>query len=68
MDELVRLVSQRAGINEDAARKAVDTMIGFLKQRTPPEMSEQIDGLLAAGGMPKDLNDLSSDLGKNLGR
>ncbi len=68
MDELVRLVSQKAGISEDASRKAVDTVIGFLKQRMPPQVSGQIDGLLAEGGMPKNLNDLSGDLGKTLGR
>ncbi len=64
MDELVRMVAQRAGISEDQARKATDTVLEFLKQRLPPQVSGQLDAVLQGGGMPRNLNDLSGMLGK----
>jgi hypothetical protein len=57
MDTLVKLVTQRTGISEDKARTAVDTVVGFLKERAPAGLSSQIDGLLSgqagsgAGGL-----------------
>lgn len=55
MDELINLVSQKTGLPPDKARAAVETVIGFIKDRLPPPIASQIDTLLAGGGMPKDL-------------
>ncbi len=53
--ELVTLVSSKTGLNEQMATLAVDTVIGFLKQKLPPELSGQLDSLLSgqepSGGM-----------------
>lgn len=46
MDELVKLVSEKAGIPEESARQAVETVIGFLKERLPAPIAGQIDGIL----------------------
>ncbi len=35
--ELVELVSSKTGLNEQMATLAVDTVIGFLKQKLPAE-------------------------------
>jgi hypothetical protein len=62
MDELVKMVSQKTGLSEDMARTAVDTVIGFLKDKLPDPIASQIDSVLSGGG----LGDLGG-LGKNLG-
>ena len=56
MDELIKLVSQRTGIDEGAAKQAVETVIGFLKEKLPAPIASQLDGIL---GNP--------DLGKQAG-
>jgi hypothetical protein len=67
MDELVKLVSQKSGISEDAAKKAVDTVLGFLKKKLPAPVSGQIDAALkspgAAGVIGKGLDALK---GRNI--
>ena len=45
--DLVKLVSSKTGLNEEMATLAVDTVIGFLKQKLPPELSGQLDSLLS---------------------
>jgi hypothetical protein len=59
MKEVVDLVKQKTGIGEDQARTAVNTVVGFLKDRLPPQLSGQIDSVLEG----KDV----SSMGKNLG-
>ena len=46
-DELVKLVSSKTGLNQEMATLAVDIVIGFLKQKLPPELSGQLDSLLS---------------------
>ena len=49
MDELVKLVSKKAGIPEAQAKVAVETVVKFLKQKLPAPMAGQVDTLLAGG-------------------
>lgn len=63
MDELVKLVAKKVGISEDQAKKAVETVIGFLKQRLPAPVAAQLDNLLKGGSG----TDLASGLGNLLG-
>jgi uncharacterized protein (DUF2267 family) len=46
MDELIKQVSQRSGISEDKARTAIDTVVGFLKDRLPDPIAGQVDNVL----------------------
>ena len=65
MEELVKLVGKKAGISEDAARTAVTTVLGFLKEKLPAPITGQIDGLLHGGGVSPDvLGGLGGLLGK----
>jgi hypothetical protein len=66
MDELVKLVSQKTGISEQMARTAVETVIGFLKQKLPAPIAGQIDAVL--GGSGQGLGDIAKGLGGILGR
>jgi len=43
MDQLVKMVSERAGIDERAAETAVNTVIGFLKDKLPDPIAGQLD-------------------------
>ena len=54
MDELVKLVADKAGITEEQARVAVDVVIGFLKKKMPGSTGAQLEALLE-GGNPADL-------------
>lgn len=49
MDALISKVAERTGISEDKARTAVDTVVGFLKERAPAGLSGQIDSLVSGG-------------------
>ena len=64
MEELVNLVVQKTGISHDQAKQAVETIVGFLKQKLPAPIAGQIDGLLAGGGA----QGLAAGLGGLLGR
>jgi hypothetical protein len=64
VDELVKLVSQKVGIPEAQAKAAVETVIGFLKQKLPAPLAGQIDAVLAG----KDLGSLGKNLGGLLGK
>jgi len=41
--ELVNLVSSKAGLSQDQATQAVDTVLDFIKQKLPPELANQFD-------------------------
>ncbi|HAL16395.1 MAG TPA: hypothetical protein DCP32_06475 [Anaerolineaceae bacterium] len=50
MDELVALVVKKTGLSEEVARKAVATVIDFLKKKLPAPVAGQIDLVLGKGG------------------
>lgn len=47
IENLVTLVQTKTGISEEQARLAVNTVIGFLKEKMPEPFGSQIDGVLA---------------------
>ena len=66
MDTLVNMVAQRTGLSEDKARAAVETVVGFLKQRAPAGLSGQIDALVS-GREGASAGGIASALGGMLG-
>ncbi|MBL7201736.1 MAG: hypothetical protein ISS56_16470 [Anaerolineae bacterium] len=68
MDELVKLVSEKTGLSEQMARTAVETVLGFLKDKLPGPIAAQMDNVLSGGGLGGlgDLGDLGG-LAKGLG-
>ncbi len=62
MDDLIKLVVQKTGVSERQAKQAVEIVLGFLKDKLPPALAGQVDGLLAGGERP-DLGDLTKGLG-----
>jgi hypothetical protein len=65
MNELVKLVSQKTGLSEEMSRKAVTTVIAYLKDRLPAPIAGQIDNVLKGGSSA---SDLASGLGGILGK
>jgi hypothetical protein len=65
MDALISKVVERTGIPEDKARAAVDTVVGFIKERAPAGLSGQIDSLVSGGG--PGAGDVASRIGGLLG-
>ena len=62
MEELVELVAKKTGISEEMARKAVDTVIGYLKEKLPEPIAGRVDDVLEGKS-----GDLLSGLGGLLG-
>ena len=70
MDELIKKVAERTGIGEDKARTAVDTVVGFLKERLPAPLAGQVDNVLgssAVGGVADRAGDMLGSLGGMFG-
>ena len=47
MDDLIKLVSSKAGIQEAQAKTAVETVMGFLKEKLPAPIAGQLDVALS---------------------
>ena len=49
MEDLIRQVTERTGITETQARTAIDTVMGYMRDKLPASMSGTIDGVLGGG-------------------
>lgn len=49
MDELIKTVSEKAGINPEQAKTAVNCLMEFVKGKLPM-IGEQVQGLLSGSG------------------
>ena len=50
MDELIKLVVAKTGLPEATAKQAVDTVIGFLKDKLPAPIADRLDDILEGDG------------------
>ena len=49
MEELIKQVSERSGISEAQARKAVATVMNYMRDKLPASVSGTIDSALGGG-------------------
>lgn len=49
MEELVKQITERAGISDEQAKIAVETVAGFLKERLPSPYNNYVDSFLGTG-------------------
>ncbi|MBV9957766.1 MAG: hypothetical protein JO360_05060 [Acidobacteria bacterium] len=70
MDELIQRVTERTGLPEDKARAAVDTVVGFLKEKLPAPIAGHVDSALnSAGGAVADkADDIIGSIGGMFGK
>ena len=50
MNEIVRMVSQKTGMDEAKSKQAVDTVLGFLRNKLPAPIASQIDNVISGTG------------------
>lgn len=62
MEELVKLVSQKAGIPEETAKTAVETVMGFIKERLPGPIAQQVEAALNDKGTVQQASNLLGGL------
>ena len=70
MDELIKLVTERTGLPDDKAKMAVETIVGFLKQRLPTTVAEQLNTCLtspAGEGIAEKVKGMAQGLFKKAG-
>ncbi len=69
MDELIKQVSAKAGISEDQARSAVNTVAEFIKDRAPAPIAGQIENAMKGegGGLGGSVGDIANKVGGLLG-
>ena len=65
MDELINMVAQKTGLAPDKAQTAVDTVLGFLKNRLPAPMASQLDAALS--GKATSVEDLTKGISGMMG-
>lgn len=66
MEALIKMVAERAGIDEGAAQKAIEVVIEQLKDKLPGPMGDQVEGLLSGDG-GDGAADVLGGLGNKLG-
>jgi hypothetical protein len=49
MDKLLELVQEKAGITAEQAKKAVDTVMDFMKDKLPAPIASQIEKFMGGG-------------------
>jgi hypothetical protein len=63
MDELVNLVIKKTGLPKETAQTAVNVVIGYLKDKLPPQFDAFVDSALAVGADGKlDISDAANML------
>jgi hypothetical protein len=71
MDQLVNEISTRTGITQDQARQAVQMAVDFVKQKLPPALASQVDGVLGgtnSGDMAQQAQQALGGLGDMFGK
>ncbi len=61
------MVADKTGIPEEKARQATETVIGYLKDKLPPGVSNQLDSVAAGGSAGGRLGNIAGALGGKLG-
>lgn len=66
MEELVKLLTEKTGLSDDKARMAVEIVVGFLKQRLPGSVGEQLNTCLsipAGEGLTEKMKEMAQRVG-----
>ena len=50
MDDLIKMVADKAGISPEQAKSAVDAIMEFMKDKLPPGAADHIKGLMSGEG------------------
>jgi hypothetical protein len=50
MTEIVNMVSQKTGLDEAKSQQAVDTVLGFLRDKLPAPIASQVERVMSGDG------------------
>lgn len=69
MDELIKKVTDKIGVTPEQAKAAIETVLGFVKDKLPAPIASQVDGLLKGGGNGDgfDIGDVTGAIGGMFG-
>ena len=67
MNDLIARVAEKAGINPEQARTAVETVVAHLKEKLPDSVAGQVDGALGGAGDGPSLGDAIKNLRAAMG-
>ena len=66
MQELINKVMTAANISEDQARKSIETVSGYLKDKLPQSFRSQIDNLINGGKLSEGIKSKLTETGGEL--
>ena len=49
MDELLKRVSEKTGLGPDQSKAAVESVLGFLKEKLPAPLAASLDSVIGGG-------------------
>ena len=69
MEELIKQVTAKTGISEEQAKSAINTVLGFLKDKLPAPIAGQLDNAVGGGGgITGTAGDLAAKVGGLFGK
>lgn len=54
MEDLIKKLTETAGINEEQAAKAIETVVNFIKEKLPPMMHSAVDSFIGSSNSSDD--------------
>lgn len=67
MEQLVKMVSEKTGISESQATTAVNTVLGFIKDKLPAGMGAQVESYIK-GESTGGVGDIKDKIGGMFGK
>jgi hypothetical protein len=67
MEELVKMISEKAGITPEQSKAALSTVTGFLKDKMPAGVGSHVESFLNSGGAAGSLGGIADGLKDKLG-
>lgn len=70
MEELLKAVAEKTGLPADKAQQAIEAVLGFLKDKLPAPIADQVTSLLegGTGGITDAIGGLTDKLGGMFGK
>lgn len=67
MEDVIKLVAEKTGISPEQAKSAVETVLGFIKEKLPAGLGEQLEGIMSGKDLQGGLSGLAAGLKDKLG-
>lgn len=68
MENLIKMVSDKAGISETQATTAIQTVVGFLKDKMPGGIGTQVESFINSGTSTSTMGDIKEKVGSLFGK